>query len=65
MYFQLLDGGRPPVRSAVIGLFVGVGLYALAAPATLILPGGRLVFTAPRPQQAPPPPDGAKVVTLP
>lgn len=61
VYFQLLDSGHPPVRSAVTGLLVVVALYALAAPATLILPGGRLVFTAPRAAQAPPPPDGARV----
>lgn len=48
VYFGLLDGGHPPVRSAVTGLLVVVGLYVLAAPATLILPGGRLVFTAAR-----------------
>jgi EmrB/QacA subfamily drug resistance transporter len=58
VFFGLLDGGHPPVRSAVIGLLVVVGLYVLAAPATLILPGGRLVFTATRPQQTPPSPQG-------
>jgi EmrB/QacA subfamily drug resistance transporter len=51
VYFGLLDGGHPPVRSAAIGLLVVTGLYLLAAPATLILPAGRLHFTAVRPQQ--------------
>jgi MFS family permease len=53
VYFGLLDEGHPPVRSAVIGLLVVTGLFLLAAPATLILPAGRLHFTAVRPQRQP------------
>ncbi|MEV5705340.1 hypothetical protein [Actinoallomurus sp. NPDC052274] len=54
VYFGLLDGGHPPVRSAAIGLLVVTGLYLLAAPATLILPAGRSHFTAARPQRPSP-----------
>ncbi|MEV5751009.1 MFS transporter [Actinoallomurus sp. NPDC052308] len=54
VYFGLLDGGHPPVRSAAIGLLVVTGLYLLAAPTTLILPAGRLHFTAARPQRPSP-----------
>jgi EmrB/QacA subfamily drug resistance transporter len=53
VYFGLLDGGHPPVRSAVTGLLVVVGLYLLAAPAAFILPSGRLVFMAAGSQQKP------------
>jgi len=45
VYFGLLDAGRPTVDSAVGGLLTVIGLYLLAAPAVLILPPGRLVFT--------------------
>ncbi|MFF2658516.1 MFS transporter [Kitasatospora sp. NPDC058032] len=53
VYFGLLDGGHPPIRSAATGLLAAAGLYLLAAPAALILPAGRLVFTATRPPAAP------------
>lgn len=60
VYFGLLDTAHPPVRSAVTALLVVVTLYLLAAPATLILPPGRLTFTAPRPQPTPPQKDDGK-----
>ncbi|MGW2546089.1 MFS transporter [Kitasatospora sp. NPDC001574] len=59
VYFGLLDDGHPPIRSAATGLLVVVGLYLLAAPAAMILPGGRLVFMAARPPQQQPQPQAS------
>ncbi|MGC0415831.1 MFS transporter [Embleya sp. AB8] len=54
VYFGLLDHGSSPTDAATGGLLTVVALYLLAAPAALLLPGGRLTFTAaaeaPRPQ---------------
>ncbi|MFE3199800.1 MFS transporter [Embleya sp. NPDC059237] len=45
VYFGLLDAGHSPTEAAVGGLSTVVALYVLAAPAALVLPGGRLTFT--------------------
>lgn len=42
VYFGQLDGGRSPVRSAEVGLWLVVGLYVLSAAAAFALPAGRV-----------------------
>ncbi|UWZ39375.1 MFS transporter [Dactylosporangium roseum] len=43
-YFGLLDAGREPVTATTYGLLVVIGLFLLASPTAMILPGGRLTF---------------------
>jgi len=49
IYFAGLDTGKGSVHSATVAMLVVVGLYALAACATLVLPAGR-VYLGGRPE---------------
>jgi EmrB/QacA subfamily drug resistance transporter len=60
VYFGQLDDGDGPVHSAMVGMYVVIGLYVLSAAAALVLPGGRVEHTKEEPAAAAAPADLAE-----